>query len=153
VAKIRLLLPLVDVRKTGALHTIGGPETATAKDVATIHRARAPLKRLNMLSGIEGGRISTLTVSLSNSPSGRKKQKGRRTMARADPGYLSLENSPRENSPRQNPCAQCGKPIAAPEWTEDGPRRIAYLWHCRACDYRFEAVAFFCEAQPESLAA
>jgi hypothetical protein len=64
-------------------------------------------------------------------------------MVRADPGY----------SPRQNPCAQCGKPIAAPEWTEDGPRRIAYLWHCHACDYRFEAVAFFCEAQPESLAA
>jgi len=69
-------------------------------------------------------------------------------MVRADLGYLPLENLPREN-----PCAQCSKPIAAPEWTENGPRRISYLWHCEACDYRFEAVAFFCESQSESLAA
>ena len=47
------------------------------------------------------------------------------------------------NMPRENPCAQCGQPIAAPEWSEAGPRRISYLWHCRACNYRFEAVAFF----------
>jgi hypothetical protein len=47
--------------------------------------------------------------------------------------------------PRQNPCAQCGEPIAAPEWIEPGARRVAYLWYCRACDYRFEAVAFFDE--------
>ena len=45
--------------------------------------------------------------------------------------------------PRQNPCAQCGKPIAAPEWFEKGPHRTAYLWKCQACGYRFEAVAFF----------
>jgi rubredoxin len=45
--------------------------------------------------------------------------------------------------PRDNPCAQCGEPIAAPEWIENGARRISYLWHCRACDYRFEAMAFF----------
>jgi hypothetical protein len=45
--------------------------------------------------------------------------------------------------PHDNPCAQCGKPIAAPDWTENGPRRISYLWHCKVCDYRFEAVAFF----------
>ena len=32
--------------------------------------------------------------------------------------------------PRENPCAQCGKPIAAPDWIEDGPHRISYLWHC-----------------------
>jgi hypothetical protein len=38
--------------------------------------------------------------------------------------------------PHDNPCAQCGKPKAAPDWTENGPRRISYLWHCRACDYR-----------------
>ena len=54
-------------------------------------------------------------------------------MARKDFGYL----------PRENPCAQCGAPIAAPAWTENGPRRISYLWHCRACDYKFEAVAFY----------
>jgi ribosomal protein L37AE/L43A len=65
-------------------------------------------------------------------------------MVRIDSGYL----------PQKNPCAQCGKPIAAPEWVESGPRRISYLWNCRACDYRFEAVAFFDDTQPhEALAA
>jgi ribosomal protein L37AE/L43A len=54
-------------------------------------------------------------------------------MARTDFGYL----------PRGNPCAKCGEPIAAPEWIENGARRISYLWHCQACDYRFEAVAYF----------
>ena len=54
-------------------------------------------------------------------------------MARTEFGYL----------PRENPCAQCGKLIAAPEWIENGPHRTSYLWHCWACDYRFEAVAFF----------
>jgi C4-type Zn-finger protein len=48
-----------------------------------------------------------------------------------------------ENLPHQNPCAQCGKPIAAPEWFENGPHRTSYLWNCHACGYRFEAVAFF----------
>ena len=47
------------------------------------------------------------------------------------------------NMPRQNPCAQCGKPIALPEWVESSDGRICYLWHCWACDYRFEAIAFF----------
>jgi len=57
--------------------------------------------------------------------------------------------------PRQNPCAQCGEPIATPDWVEPGPHRVAYLWRCRACGYRFEAVAFFDERKPdrESLAA
>jgi ribosomal protein L37AE/L43A len=64
-------------------------------------------------------------------------------MAKPDFGYLPLEN----------PCAQCGKPIAAPEWTEAGPRRISYLWHCQACDYKFEAVAFYEGADSEALAA
>jgi hypothetical protein len=74
-----------------------------------------------------------------------KQAKGRCAMARIDLGYL----------PKQNPCAQCGKPIAAPEWIENGPRRISYLWHCRACDYRFEAVAFYDNSQSdlEALAA
>jgi len=57
--------------------------------------------------------------------------------------------------PRENPCAQCGQPIAAPDWAEAGPRRISYLWQCRACGYRFEAVAFFDRERPgaEALAA
>jgi hypothetical protein len=71
--------------------------------------------------------------------------KGETPMARFDSGYL----------PHENPCAQCGKPIAAPDWTENGPRRISYLWHCRACDYRFEAVAYYDASHPgrEALAA
>jgi hypothetical protein len=66
-------------------------------------------------------------------------------MARTDLSHL----------PRQNPCAQCGKTIAAPEWIESGPGRISYLWYCGACDYRFEAVAFFDapQADPEAIAA
>jgi hypothetical protein len=57
--------------------------------------------------------------------------------------------------PHGNPCAQCGKPIAAPEWVEPSPGRISYLWQCRVCDYRFEAVAFFDDSQidQEALAA
>jgi ribosomal protein L37AE/L43A len=45
--------------------------------------------------------------------------------------------------PHDNPCAQCGRPIAAPDWIENSARRISYLWRCQACDYRFEAVAYF----------
>jgi len=48
-----------------------------------------------------------------------------------------------DGHPRQNPCAQCGEPIAGPVWVEPRAHRIGYLWHCRACDYRFEAVAIF----------
>lgn len=54
-------------------------------------------------------------------------------MAKIDFSYL----------PRENPCAQCGKPIPAPEWVEADPHRAFYLWQCRACGYRFEAMAFF----------
>ena len=62
------------------------------------------------------------------------------TMQRFDSRYM----------PHQNPCAQCGQPIAAPDWIEAGPRRVSYLWHCQACDYRFEAVAFFEDANSDS---
>jgi hypothetical protein len=54
-------------------------------------------------------------------------------MARANLGYL----------PRGNPCAQCGELIAAPDWVEQGQDRTTYLWTCRACNYRFEAIAIF----------
>ena len=47
--------------------------------------------------------------------------------------------------PTQNPCAQCGKPIALPDWVESGSGRKSYLWRCRACGYKFEAIAFFDE--------
>jgi ribosomal protein L37AE/L43A len=45
--------------------------------------------------------------------------------------------------PRNNPCAQCGAPIPIPEWVERDHGRVAYLWHCHACDYAFEAIAYF----------
>ena len=51
--------------------------------------------------------------------------------------------------PRGNPCAQCGRPISMPEWIETGDHRACYLWHCYACDYRFEAMAFFDGAPPD----
>ena len=64
-------------------------------------------------------------------------------MARLDSSYL----------PRGNPCAQCGKPILRPDWVESSPGRTSFLWFCRACDYRFEAVAIYEEADPDALAA
>ena len=52
--------------------------------------------------------------------------------------------------PRENPCAQCGQPIAVPEWIEKEKGRTSYLWHCLACDYRFEAIAYFEDADQDS---
>ena len=72
-----------------------------------------------------------------------KSQKGDAPMARLDSGYL----------PRGNPCAQCGKPIPRPDWVESSPGRTSFLWFCRACDYRFEAIAIYEETHPDSLAA
>ena len=51
--------------------------------------------------------------------------------------------------PRKNPCAQCGKPIAMPEWVETDEGRACYLWHCWSCDYRFEAIAIFDASEAE----
>ena len=57
--------------------------------------------------------------------------------------------------PRNNPCAQCGEPIALPSWVEKDGRRTAFLWRCRLCDYRYETIAFYAEAvdQDDALAA
>jgi hypothetical protein len=68
---------------------------------------------------------------------------GRCAMARLDSSYL----------PRGNPCAQCGKPIPRPDWVESSQGRTSFLWFCRACDYRFEAIAIYEEADPDALAA
>jgi rubredoxin len=51
--------------------------------------------------------------------------------------------------PHDNPCAQCGTSIAAPDWIEPGRGRVSYLWRCRACGYRFEAIAIFDQAEAE----
>ena len=55
--------------------------------------------------------------------------------------------------PHQNPCAQCGKPIARPDWIESSHGRTSFLWFCRACDYRFEAIAIYHEAHPDRIGA
>jgi hypothetical protein len=102
---------------------------------------------LSQKSAQQGGRIrqQTCPIRVEIFRFKTKKAKGRCIMASMDLGSL----------PYKNPCAQCGKPIAAPEWIEAGPRRASYLWHCWACDYRFEAVAFFDDSQQdgEALAA
>ena len=68
------------------------------------------------------------------------------TIAMTRPGLRDM--------PKQNPCAQCGKPIAVPEWVEAEAGRTFYLWRCRVCDYSFEAVAYFdSQADQEALAA
>lgn len=41
----------------------------------------------------------------------------------------------------KNPCAQCGKPIASPLWSERERNRVSYLWSCQACDYQFVTIA------------
>jgi hypothetical protein len=51
--------------------------------------------------------------------------------------------------PQHNPCAQCGTPILRPDWVEPGRGRVSYLWKCRACGYRFEAIAIFDQSRDE----
>ena len=45
--------------------------------------------------------------------------------------------------PHDNPCAQCGKPIAKPIWSEPGSHCVTYVWACHACDYEFTSTAVF----------
>jgi hypothetical protein len=47
--------------------------------------------------------------------------------------------------PKNNPCGQCGNPIPAPVWTETDHNRIHFIWHCVACDYRFQTTAIYRE--------
>jgi hypothetical protein len=41
----------------------------------------------------------------------------------------------------KHPCAQCGKPIASPLWSEHERNRVSFLWSCKACDYQFVTIA------------
>lgn len=66
------------------------------------------------------------------------------TMVNTHSGDMS-----RQDLPTQNPCAQCGAPIAQPDWIEPGEGRVSYLWTCHACNYRFEAIAIFDEPAVE----
>ncbi len=47
--------------------------------------------------------------------------------------------------PTQNPCAQCGRPIAKPIWSEHGRDRVSFVWSCDACNYQFTTIAIFNE--------
>ncbi len=51
--------------------------------------------------------------------------------------------------PHDNPCAQCGKPIAKPIWSEPGDRCVTYVWACYACDYEFTSTAIFVARRDE----
>ena len=70
-------------------------------------------------------------------------------MTKAEMQKSTMATAHAGDIPRQNPCAQCGAPIPKPDWIEPGEGRISYLWTCRACNYRFEAVAIFDEAALE----
>jgi hypothetical protein len=77
---------------------------------------------------------------LSHLPVKQERVTGRSVMTR--PGLRDM--------PKQNPCAQCGQPIALPEWIEEQEDRTVYLWRCHACDYHFEASAFFDDEASQS---
>jgi hypothetical protein len=41
-------------------------------------------------------------------------------------------------------CAQCGKHLFAPEWSEYlDDRHVRHLWACESCDYSFETLVRF----------
>ena len=59
-----------------------------------------------------------------------------------------------EFEPHDNPCAQCGKPIARASWSEPGEGCTTYVWTCQACDYEFTSTAIYAVRREEqSLAA
>lgn len=42
------------------------------------------------------------------------------------------------------PCAQCGKMLFGPEWSEYlDQRQVRHLWFCASCDYDFETLVVF----------
>ena len=48
-------------------------------------------------------------------------------------------------------CAQCGRPIEWPLWSERERNRVSYLWSCMACDYQFVTVAILKSETAEGL--
>jgi hypothetical protein len=50
------------------------------------------------------------------------------------------------------PCAQCGRTLFGPDWSERlDDCRIRHLWCCTACDYQFETLVCYpvAKAQPD----
>jgi len=54
--------------------------------------------------------------------------------------------------PKNNPCAQCGKPIPNPSWTEADTNRLHFIWQCKSCNYQFQCTAIYPQ-QSEQVAA
>jgi hypothetical protein len=49
---------------------------------------------------------------------------------------------------KKNDCPQCGAWLLAPDWSEYLDTRCArHTWSCEACDYQFETVVYFAEAE------
>lgn len=48
----------------------------------------------------------------------------------------------------RHPCAQCGKPITSPLWSERERNRVSFLWSCQACDYQFVTIAVLKSQDP-----
>lgn len=51
-------------------------------------------------------------------------------------------------------CAQCGKLVRRPEWSEySREREVRHLWACAACGYTFETHVKFADPKVEQKAA
>ena len=80
-----------------------------------------------------GERTPLATARLSIRARARKRVRKHRKIGRGAMTKTSMATARTGDIPRQNPCAQCGTPIAQPDWIEPGEGRISYLWNCRAC--------------------
>jgi ribosomal protein L37AE/L43A len=48
-----------------------------------------------------------------------------------------------DRSYKQPPCAQCGKTLIAPTWSEHvSDRCVRHVWSCEACGYEFETSVY-----------
>jgi hypothetical protein len=75
--------------------------------------------------------------------------------ARGQPGrrIMTTAANASEFVPHDSPCAQCGKPIDKPVWSEPGERCVTYVWACTACDYEFTTIAIYSKREEQPLAA
>jgi ribosomal protein L37AE/L43A len=52
------------------------------------------------------------------------------------------------------PCAQCGRDLIAPEWSEHvSDRCVRHVWVCEACGYEFETAVYLRANAERELAA
>jgi ribosomal protein S27AE len=46
-----------------------------------------------------------------------------------------------------NACAQCGKALFMPEWSEYlNEHRVRHVWECEACGYKYETQVTYADA-------